>query len=82
MCVSVCGCPQPIDYIFFTPRVLKPVMVMETYPWSKSIHPSPPRLPNGVIPSDHLPLLAAFVFEAPSDAAPEATPLIMDPSSY
>ena len=51
-----------IDYIFYSPDVLRPLGVLDVYPWSRTLHPTVPLLPNRAVPSDHLPLLATFAF--------------------
>ena len=52
-----------IDYIFYSPNTLQPVAVLDVYPWSRTIHPAVPLLPNRAVPSDHLPLLATFTLD-------------------
>lgn len=53
-----------IDYVFYSSDTLRAVSALDVYPWSRTLHPGVPQLPNRAIPSDHLPLFATFEFSA------------------
>ena len=52
-----------IDHVFFLPEKLEAVGVLDVYPWSSAIHPDVPKLPNAVVPSDHVPLVVRFALQ-------------------